>query len=204
MNLQTKKTLVRVLIIAAVLIFGFILLRAFYYAPNDEVQISPEAVEPLSNEAIAIKSFSGTPGKLSIPKIKVETKIQEVGVTNKGNMAAPNNFVDVGWYKYGTIPGNVGSAVIAGHVNNGIALPAVFSNLKDLVEGDDIYITNDTGETLHFKVTGSKIYDYNAKADEVFAGDDSRTLRLITCSGVWVKEFRTHNKRLVVSAVLSE
>ena len=67
--------------------------------------------------------------RISIPAIKVDAKIQEVGITAKGNMAAPRTFSEVGWYKYGPRPGETGSAVLAGHVDNGIAFPAVFSKL---------------------------------------------------------------------------
>lgn len=201
LTLKSKKNLAHMGIIIAVIGFAFVLFRAFYFAPNDEVYIAPENI---SNEAAVIGAVSGKPVHLVIPKIGVDTNIQEVGITKKGNMAAPNNFVDVGWYKYGTVPGNMGSAVIAGHVDNGVALPAVFNNLKDLEVGDEILVTNSDNQLLRFTVTGNKIYDFNAKADEVFTEDDGKFLKLITCSGVWVQQYRTHNKRLVVSAVLSE
>jgi LPXTG-site transpeptidase (sortase) family protein len=192
------------LIATAVVVFAFILIRAFYFAPNDEIPFAPETAQNIDTQASAIGAFYGKPVRLVIPKINVDANIQEVGITQKGNMATPNNFVDAGWYKYGPIPGNQGSAVIAGHVDNGVALPAVFYNLKDLAAGDDIYITNENNELLHFTVTGSKTYNFNAKADEVFTEDSGKLLKLITCSGVWVQKYRTHNKRLVVSAVLSE
>lgn len=204
LTVRSKKYLAQIIITVAVLVFSFVLFRAFYFAPNNEVPLSPESAQNISGEAAAIGAVTGKPVRLVIPKIDIDTKIQEVGITKKGNMAAPNNFVDVGWYKYGTIPGNRGSAVIAGHVDNGVALPAVFYNLKELEPGDEIFITNENNELLRFTVTGSSTYDFNAKADEVFTEDSGKLIKLITCSGVWVQKYRTHDKRLVVSAVLSE
>lgn len=204
MTIHTKKRIAEGFIALGVAVFFFTLVRAFFYAPGGDVPLAPEVVASISEEAAAIRAVTAHPVRLEIPAIKVDAKIQEVGVTKKGNMATPNNFVDVGWYKYGPVPGSRGSAVIAGHVDNGIALPAVFSKLKELKKGDDIYITTADGEPLHFKVTGTTEYDFNAKADEVFTDSSGKLLKLITCSGVWVQKYRTHDKRLVVSAVLAE
>lgn len=205
LTVRSRKYLAQILIVVAVLLFAFVLFRAFYYAPSNEVPFAPETAESIENqEASVIQTVTGKPVQLVIPKINIDTKIQEVGITKKGNMATPNNFVDAGWYKYGTIPGNVGSAVIAGHVDNGVALPAVFYNLKELQPGDEIFITNENNELLTFIVTGSEVYAFDAKADGVFAEDSGKLLKLITCSGVWMQKYRTRDKRLVVTAVLSE
>lgn len=203
LSLQNKKIFAKILIAVAVLIFGLILFRAFYYAPSDEVPVNPETMQanPISGQEPTVTS---PPARLVIPKINVDAPVQAVGITKKGNMATPNNFMDVGWYKYGPLPGNMGSAVIAGHVDNGVALPAVFYNLKKLESGDEIFITTESNELLRFTVVGSKVYDFNAKADEVFLENDRKLLKLITCTGVWLKDYRTRNQRLVVSAVLSE
>lgn len=201
MNTRTKNNLILVLVILALLLLSVVFIRAFYYAPNDEVPLNSDAITITPKEELAV---SGHPVKLVIPKLNIDTKIQEVGITSNGNMAAPNNFSDTGWYKYGTIPGNIGSAVIAGHVNNGIALPAVFSELKTLQEGDDIYITNEDDQLLHFKVVKSDVYDFNAEPVEVFTEDYGKLIKLITCTGTWVKKYGTHDKRLVVSAILVE
>ncbi|MDP9249659.1 MAG: class F sortase [bacterium] len=205
LTVKSKRYLAHILIVIAVLIFSFVLFRAFYYAPSDEVPFAPAPIENIESQAASVTpAVTGKPVQLVIPKINIDTKIQHVGITSKGNMASPNNFVDAGWYKYGTIPGNRGSAVIAGHVNNGIAFPAIFYDLKKLEPGDEILVTNENDELLRFIVTGSKTYAFDGKADEVFTEDSGKLLKLITCTGTWVKKYGTHDQRLVVSAVLSE
>ena len=141
------------------------------------------------------------PARLSIPSIGVDAKVQHVGINKKGNMATPTNFTDVGWYRYGTLPGRQGSAVIAGHVDNGFAMPGVFKNLNDVKKGDDIYLEAANGDMLHYVVTGFSTYDYDAEAKEVFGQNDDRYLKLITCTGEWMPQHRTHDKRLVVTAL---
>ncbi|MFZ3011787.1 MAG: class F sortase [Minisyncoccia bacterium] len=184
-------------VILAVCVFGVVLFRTIYYSPSDEIPLPKGADISLDTE----KEY---PINISIPEIGVDAKIQQVGITQKGNMATPSNFLDVGWYKYGTIPGEKGSAVIAGHVNNELGLAAVFGKLGDLAVGDDVYVTMEKDKQLHFQVTEMKMYDFDASGEEVFNEDDAKFLKLITCTGSWVEKLKTHNKRLVVSAILIE
>ncbi len=138
--------------------------------------------------------------ELSIPSINVDAKVQEVGITKKGNIGTPNNFTDVAWFKNSPLPGHDGTSVIDGHVDNGLALPAVFWNLKDVKKGDDVYMnTSDNGQ-VHFMVTDIATYDYNAPTDQILAQSKTPTLKLITCTGVYVAAYKTHDKRLVVTA----
>ncbi|MFZ2150335.1 MAG: class F sortase [Minisyncoccia bacterium] len=210
--MKLKKNHLIIVVTIALIIFAVVLSNAVFYAPSDEIPlplvsigIPLETSESASLQEEAVKKVpKGYPIALSIPKINVNADIQKVGITAKGNMATPRSFRNVGWYKYGTVPGNIGSAVIAGHVDNGLSLPAVFSKLSNLKEGDDIYITTDENKRLHFRVTGSEIYDFNENVPEIFRIREGKILRLITCTGAWLKEYRTHDERLVVSAVLVE
>jgi LPXTG-site transpeptidase (sortase) family protein len=193
-----KKISIGILIIIAMAIFITTLIRAVYSSSLDEIPLPKESKISEIN-----KSTSLYPMNITIPKIRVDAKVEEVGITKKGNMATPNSFAKTGWYKYGTIPGETGSAVIAGHVDNGLALPGVFSNLKNLKKGDDIYIAT-KNENLHFIVTESDIYDFDAPTNEIFEDKDEKLLKLITCTGNWITEYKTHDKRLVVTAKLTK
>lgn len=148
---------------------------------------------------------SDHPARLRIPALEVDAHVQEVGITASGNMATPNNFTDVGWYKYGTPPGFTGSAVIAGHVDNGLALPGVFKHLGDIQIGDDIYVESSGGEERRFRVVEIQTYPYtHVPRDVLFARRDAARLNLITCEGAWVWGERTYDRRLVVYAELAE
>lgn len=190
----------------ALYVFVTVLVHAFWYSPQSEM-ILPSASLPVqkvkgakeAGKEIALKNY---PARLSIPTLKIDAKIQKVGIAKNGNMATPSNFTDIGWYKYGTVPGDMGSAVMAGHVDNGLAFSGVFKRLGDLKKDDDVYVKMDNGKSLHYVVTKSAIYDYDAEVPEVFTENDDRYLKLITCTGTWMESNRTHNKRLVVTAVL--
>ncbi|MDB5254008.1 MAG: peptidase sortase [Parcubacteria group bacterium] len=166
------------------------------------IPVSP-APKPIQKPA---PSVSKDPARLSIPALGIDTKVQQVGLNIKGNMGTPNNFTDVAWYKLGPRPGEIGSAVMDGHVDNGLALQGVFKHLEDLKIGDDVYVTREDGKKLHFQVVDKATYPYNDSAanETVFGKKDAARLNLVTCTGDWVAAQKTYTDRLVVFTKLVE
>ncbi len=141
------------------------------------------------------------PKKIEIPALGIDTEVLEVGITAGGNMAVPKSFTKVGWYKYGSIPGNDGNAVIAGHVDNGLSLAGVFKHLNEIKIGDMVTISDENGSISTFQVTATSSIDYQSNdTNEIFSGTGYPTLRLITCEGDWVQAHKTYDKRLIVTA----
>lgn len=153
----------------------------------------------VSQSQVVNKASSGLPVRLIIPRINVNASIQHVGVTANKDMAVPSNTVDVGWFKLGPRPGEIGSAVIAGHFDGKNGDSGVFANLHKLKAGDKLYIKNDKGEATTFVVRESRIYN-PGYAEEVFSLNDSAHLNLVTCDGVWNGNKKSYSKRLVVFA----
>lgn len=137
------------------------------------------------------------PVRLLIPAINVNARIQDVGVALNGEMEVPNNAIDVGWFKIGSRPGEVGSAVVAGHIDGESGEVGVFANLYKLKEGDLLYIEDDKGTSITFVVRKKLIFD-PGYADEVFSRNDGAHLNLITCDGLWDGVKKSYSKRLVV------
>src|ERR1700727_2277723 len=73
-----------------------------------------------------------TPLRISIPAAGTDAPIIALGLTGAGNLDTPHNFVQAGWYDYGPVPGQAGSAVIDGHVDNGGFSPTVNGIFKNL------------------------------------------------------------------------
>jgi LPXTG-site transpeptidase (sortase) family protein len=141
------------------------------------------------------------PKKIVIEKIGLEAAIEPVGIAGSGNMAVPKSYARAGWYKYGAEPGEVGSAVFAGHLDNGSGSPGVFYNVNKLTIGDEIMVTLESGEAVSFFVRETKVLDYNShNVEEIFGETNSRQIVLITCDGVWIPELRKYSDRLIVFA----
>ena len=143
------------------------------------------------------------PVRITIPTASTSVSVIKVGVTTTGHLDTPHNFVQAGWYKLGTLPGNPGNAVIDGHVDNGGSIPGVFKHLKNVAIGDSVYITQASGKILHFIVTATNVYPYTAfPSESVFAPSKDSLLNIITCDGKWLPKQDTYSDRLVVTAAL--
>ncbi len=198
-----KKIVAPAIFLVGAAIFFVAIDRGFYHVPNGEVK------ESLNNTFDTTFSSGleerGHPTRIIIPKIDLDAEVEEVGITFKGNMSTPKNIGNTGWYKYGTVPGELGSSVIDGHVDNGFNLPGVFANLKNLNIGDDVYVKTSENENLHFVVVDKKIYPYKeVPLEEVFNKNDAPRLNLITCEGDWIDAEQTDENRLVVYTRLVE
>jgi sortase (surface protein transpeptidase) len=178
--------------VAAIVFFGT-RTQALWYAPGSDLQVPSQETVPRTLPP------AEEPVTLRIPKLNIDTKIQQTGLNSKGNMGVPTNYTDVAWYKHGTIPGQVGSAVIDGHVDNGLGLAGVFKHLGELRKGDDVYVITKTGRELHFVVEEAVAYPYKSvPLEKLFTRTGDAWLNLITCGGTWVKAEKTYDERFVV------
>ena len=90
-----------------------------------------------------------------------------------------------GWYQLGPSPGQIGSAVILGHVDSSDG-PAVFFKLRSLVAGDIVNVTLADGIAARFKVTSVATYLKSDFPDEaVYTSHGYSALQLVTCGGVF-------------------
>ena len=143
----------------------------------------------------------GLPVRLIIPAIGVDAPLEDVGLTPDGAMAVPAGPVDAAWFELGPRPGEVGSAVIAGHEGWKNNIPAVFDNLHELQAGNKIYVEDATGTTTTFIVRSLQTYDQNENVPEVFYSRDGKVhLNLITCEGIWNAALKSYSSRIVVFA----
>ncbi len=157
-----------------------------------------------NNSALIIEDVSplpaqepvGKPVRLKIPKIKVDSIVEYVGLAPDGAMDVPQNPDDVAWFELGPRPGEKGSAVVAGHYGG---KASAFDNLYKLRKGDKIYVEDEKGMTISFVVRENRRYDPSADTSYVFGSiDDKSHLNLVTCEGDWNKDSESYSQRLVV------
>jgi LPXTG-site transpeptidase (sortase) family protein len=143
--------------------------------------------------------------RLIVPSLHIEAPIEAVGVLPDGSMAVPthNQWDGVGWYAYGPVPGEKGSAVIDGHLDRPGGAPAVFWRLHELHTGDSVMVKMQGEKTLHFRVTMLQTYEpQQAPLATIFGKDSGSYLNLITCAGQWVPAQHQTTHRLVVYTTL--
>jgi hypothetical protein len=142
------------------------------------------------------------PVRLVIPAVGVATPLDRLGLEAGGAMAVPEDFGRAGWFAEGPQPGQLGPAVIAGHVDSRTG-PAVFYRLRDLRPGDHIEVTRTDGTRLRFAVEGARSFPKTSfPTDAVFGPTPAAELRLVTCTGTFDRARGSYRDNLVVFARL--
>jgi len=187
----SKKTLQIAFIMGLVLLIG---ITSYYVSKSDNKDIF---IVSKNQESTVHK----LPIRLKIPSINVDSKVEYVGVTKEGEMDVPKGRFNTAWYKFGPVPGEKGSSVLAGHYGWKNNEPAVFDDLHKVKIGDKIYIENEKSEIIIFVVSKIQVFDKDADASTIFGSNDGVShLNLITCSGDWDDDKQSRPSRLVVFA----
>ncbi|MEU6093672.1 class F sortase [Streptomyces sp. NPDC047079] len=125
------------------------------------------------------------PDRIRIPSIHVDAPLMGLGLTRTGSLDVPpareKNLA--GWYEAGTKPGETGTAIVAGHVDNTEG-PAVFYDLGAVSRGSTIEVDRRDGSTAVFTVDTVEVYQARDFPDQKVYGAAPRPeLRVITCGG---------------------
>ncbi|MDA8386366.1 MAG: class F sortase [Actinomycetota bacterium] len=150
--------------------------------PTSDLQRSLSATTGLAR-AVAPSVARSVPVFLRIPAIGVAVSLSTLGINPDGTVQVPTDFAQPGWYRLGPSPGQVGSAVILGHVDS-YQGPAVFFQLRSLHSGDAVEVTLADGMVAHFAVTTVAMYTKaEFPAQQVYASHGYAALQLVTCGG---------------------
>ncbi|MBV8084808.1 MAG: class F sortase [Chloroflexi bacterium] len=138
------------------------------------------------------------PSELIIPAIHVDAPVEHVGTTPDGAMDVPKQWNDVAWFDLGYRPGEVGSAVIAGHLDS-TTDKAVFWDLHLLKPGDQVQLKAEDGSQKTFSVVSDEVYAFDqAPLQKIFGAATQPMLNLVTCNGTFDRGSKNYDKRLVV------
>lgn len=176
--------------------------------PPDLVVGEPAVLEPSTTEQVADEQVADeqveSPSTLAVPAIGVESAIQPLGLNDDGSLEvpAPGPLYDqAGWYTGSPRPGEIGPAVVLGHVTGNGGLPSVFYRLHELRAGQTVTIDRDDGTQARFEVYRVEQYPKDSFPTADVYGDTSEAeLRLITCAGVWDTVVGSHRDNTVVYA----
>ena len=160
---------------------------------------SPSAVPPPTTSAdlpapaqdLTITSLGRVrPVSLSIPSIGVDSgSLVDLSTEPDGTLEVPRDFGQAGWYSPGAAPGQLGPAVIAGHVDSRRG-PAVFYRLGELRPGATVVVGREDGTSARFVVDKVERYPKDEFPTVAVYGDTTQRaeLRLITCGGAFDRE----------------
>jgi sortase (surface protein transpeptidase) len=146
-----------------------------------------------------------TPMTIEIPAIGVKAPVMRLGLNSDGTVQVPplDDHNLAGWYDGSVTPGQKGTSVILGHVDN-YAGPSVFFSIKTLRRGDEIDIVRANGAVAAFAVDGvQKVAKALFPANDVYGNVPYPALRLVTCGGPFDAARGSYLDNIVVYAHLT-
>ncbi|MGW3731141.1 class F sortase [Streptomyces sp. NPDC000851] len=178
-------------VIALVLLTGLALIRN----GSGEFNVGPP--QPASAAASDTRTVPDTftnapsplpysvPDRVRIPAIQVNAPMMPVGLDSAGWVDAPPpaNANLAGWFTGAVSPGEKGTAVIVGHVDNHQG-PAVFYGLGSLKRGNRVEVSRQDRRTAVFEIYSIEVFEKNNfPGDRVYGSKGTPELRVITCGG---------------------
>lgn len=147
----------------------------------------------------AVRFEEGDPRRIQIASLGVDAPMVPLGVDRDGRLDAPEGTDEVGWFRAGPEPGEIGTAIVAGHLDSRVG-PAVFADLPDIEIGATIAFEVDDA-TVTYRVTAVEQYAKDAVPDDLVHRSTGRAeLRLITCGGEFDTGERSYRDNVVVFA----
>ncbi|RPF19666.1 class F sortase [Myceligenerans xiligouense] len=175
-------------------------------APSPSSSSGASAAAPEASDEPAVRPMPASrPTAVRIPSIGVESPVHGLGLDADGRLQVPSGerYDEVAWYDGSPTPGEVGPAVLEGHVTGSGYAPSVFFELGNTREGDRIEVDRADGSTAIFEVTEIKSAP---KAEfpriDVYGATKGPELRVITCGGAFDEESGRHLDNVIVFAEL--
>ncbi|MEU1854083.1 class F sortase [Streptomyces sp. NPDC019990] len=178
-------------VIALVLLTGLTLIRN---GSGEFDQGPPQpATAAAADSRVPGSTFAGAvsplpyapPARIRIAAIQVDAPIIPVGLDAEGFVGAPppEDPNLAGWFTGAVTPGEKGTAVVVGHVDNQLG-PAVFYALGALKKGTRVEVDRQDGKTAVFEIYGVEVFAKdNFPGDRVYGSKGAAELRVITCGG---------------------
>lgn len=175
-------------------------------SPPDDSTTTTVAALWSPNESSLLTDLETTeepkPERLVIDVLGIDAPIEQYGVAANGQMDVPDSITEVGWYKFGSRPGDSGSAVLAAHVDLAGLGRGLFYDLDELEVDDEVVVSYSDGETRSFRVVARANYlKTELPLDAIFSREGDPVLTLVTCGGGFSRSTGSYDSNVVVYAV---
>ncbi len=138
--------------------------------------------------------------RIRIPAMGVNASMVDVGFNAAGQLDIPWDGAVVAWYTISALPGEPGNALLGAHVD-WRGSTAVFWRLRDLTEGDLIYIDTPTGELVYRVASAGLVSNDTPLGDVLGAREGPQSITLFTCGGTFDQAAQDYDQRFIVRAV---
>ncbi len=151
----------------------------------------------------ALHTARSVPLTLTVPAIGLSVPVGTLGLDADGTVQVPTSSQATGWFRLGPTPGEIGSAVILGHVDSYLG-PGVFFQLRTLAAGDQVDVGLSDGVTVRFTVNAVVMYSKQQfPAQRVYGSHGASALQLVTCGGVFDHQTGSYLSNIVAYTSLT-
>lgn len=125
------------------------------------------------------------PRQVRIPSLRLTMPIVATGVLDDGRMELPDDPEQIGWYRFGSGPGERrGSVVLAGHVDSVRHGVGPLARLGSIQEGARITVIAADGSPIRYRVSGvERVRRADLPTERLFDPGSRTRLVIITCGG---------------------
>ena len=168
--------------------------------PADEARRSPTAAVRCRAAFPTVTQPGPAPTGLRIPDLNIDNgPIKPVGVEPNGDFEVPIAS-EIGWYRFGSRPGQDGSNVLAAHIAYD-GQDGVFRYLSTLEPGSIVEVVLEDGSVVSYETTERTTYEKVALPfDELFDKSGPDRLVLVTCGGNFDASAGSYDSNIVVFA----
>lgn len=145
------------------------------------------------------------PVAVQFERLGIMSTLIPLGLNPDGTVGIPSldEPMQASWYSNGPAPGQVGAAVLLGHVD-ARGKPAIFHELPKAKAGDTITVDRADGSVLRFVVTRvQQVAKAEFPTAQVYGPTDTPEIRLITCGGAFDRKTRHYEDNVIVYATLA-
>jgi hypothetical protein len=173
----------------------------------------PKPTAPPTTPIVETPATKGTvlaasvPTRVDVPAIGASSQLLKLGTNKDGTIQVPpveEKDSHAGWYDGSPTPGQLGPAIILGHIDSAKYGPGVFFRLGALKPGDTVNVTRADGTVAVFTI--DKVEEYSKShfpTHDVYGNLDHAGLRLITCGGKFDPSVHSYESNIVAYASLT-
>jgi hypothetical protein len=167
------------------------------------LQAARATPSPIPASPVALRTGRSTPDTLRIPALGLTVAVGSLGLAANGSVQVPSGTTQPGWFRLGPTPGQIGSAVLLGHVDS-YQGPGVFFQLRTLAAGDEVDVDLADGLTARFTVDNIATYSKQSfPAQRVYGSHGASALQLVTCGGTFDHQSGSYLSNVVVYTSLT-
>lgn len=166
---------------------------------------APPPPAPTTQAAVNAGLARSVPTWVDVPSIAAHSTLVQLGLNADKTVQVPpvDEPLQAGWYNNSPTPGEVGPAVVLGHID-GDHKEGIFWRLHEVKAGDKVSIGRQDGSTLTFTVTKvDQVAKSDFPKDAVYGDTSDPELRLITCGGAFDASSHNYLDNIIVYAKLA-